>query len=554
MKSFTTEPSSNPSALCASGYYLYGGKCYWEGTINPNPDWQDAEDDCVANGGHLVTIDSGVTQEFLNDWQSGRGDFWIGLTDQTTEGLWVWIEDPTTTIWTGTTAAAGGTAFGGAYTNWRADQPNDAGGDQDCARMDISADDWVDDTCTDTYRYICQQPQPCSYEDPLVDAKVYVGSCDENAGTSQFESIKRNVQCSLDVSSSEISSGSIPTSWVLRQCNNYQGQYVYIVKEGLTAPLRLCEVEVWGKEVDDADKPHVGFIRDVLSDLEESLAGGSPYEATVRKSGGSADNSVCCSFEVTALSGLNNMATKASVLVDETDDFDDAGVPSGPYEFTTASEADISIPLGLTVHNDFCPAPDEQFGYQINLLDSACAVADPSVPTYGSTLFVIENDDVTYCWKDITLSVYEDTGFVTATLTRTGYTNGTSVAYIKTTDDVAGDNMATAKVDYETISTEVVFGPGITELPVNLTILKDDECEILDDDETFLLVIDSATEGKICKDINNNVLDTVRTTIIHDDVVVRFQLASYRVTETKREVEVVVELDMVDEGLVVMSQ
>ena len=77
--------------------------------------------------------------------------------------------------------------------------------------------------------------------------------------------------------------------------------------------------------------------------------------------------------------------------------------------------------------------------------------------------------------------------------------------------------MATAKADYEDFSTEAVFGPGITELPVNLTILQDAECELLDDDETFLLVIESATEGKICTDINNNVLDTVRITIIHDD-------------------------------------
>ncbi|XP_072022190.1 uncharacterized protein [Amphiura filiformis] len=542
-------------SLCEVGQYLYGGKCYWEGTLNPDPEWQEAEDDCVANGGHLVTIDSAETQAFLNDWQSGGSNFWIGLTDQTTEGQWVWIEDPTTTIWTGTGT---GTAVGGAYENWFTDQPNDAGGDQDCGFMRVADEEWADQDCDGTnFRYICQksQPEPCSYQDPLVDAKVYVGSCDENAGASELDSIKRNMQCTPDVSSSEISSGSIPTSWVLRQCNNYQGQYVYIVKEGLTAPLRLCEIEVWGKEVDDADKPQVGFVRDLLSDLEATLADGSPYEATVRKSGGSASNKdeVCCSFAVTSLTDLNNMATKASVLVDETDDFDDTGVPyGGPYEFTKASSADIPIPLGVTVHNDFCPAPDEQFGYQINLLDSACAVADPSVPTYGTTLFVIENDDVTYCWKDITLSVREDTGFVTATLTRTGYTDGTSVAYIKTNDDVTGANMARANVDYEAITTspntEVVFEAEITELPVNLTILQDEECEMLD--ETFLLVIDSATEGKICKDINNNVLDTVRITTIHDDVVFRFQLASYRVTETKREVEVVVELEnLVDGGI-----
>ncbi|XP_072022196.1 uncharacterized protein, partial [Amphiura filiformis] len=388
--------------------------------------------------------------------------------------------------------------------------------------MDVSQDAWYDDSCTDTHRYICQSVQACSYEEPLVGAQVYVGSCDENAGESELDSIKRNMQCSLDVSSSEISSGSIPTSWVLKQCNNFQGQYVYIVKEALTAPLRLCEIEVWGKEVDDADKPQVGFIRDILSDLEENLADDSPYVPMVRKSGGSASNKdkVCCSFEVTALTDLNNMATKASVLADETDDFDDAGVPDGPHEFTPTSSADIPIPLDVTVHNDFCPAPDEQFGYEINLLDCACAVADPSVPTYGTTLFEIKNDDVTYCWQDITLSEKEDELRITAILTRTGYTAGSSVAYVKTADDDAeGANQAIADVDYDAIltPTAVEFGTGITEKEVVLTILQDDECEIMNDDETFLLVIDPTTEGKICKDADGNELNTVRNTIIHDD-------------------------------------
>ncbi|XP_072022195.1 uncharacterized protein [Amphiura filiformis] len=98
-------------SLCANGYYLYGGKCYWEGTIDPDPEWQDAEDDCVANGGHLVTIDSAETQEFLNDWLSSGADFWIGTTDQTTEGQWVWIDDPTTTIFSETTGLPVGSAY-----------------------------------------------------------------------------------------------------------------------------------------------------------------------------------------------------------------------------------------------------------------------------------------------------------------------------------------------------------------------------------------------------------------------------------------------------------
>ncbi|XP_072023595.1 uncharacterized protein [Amphiura filiformis] len=395
------------------------------------------------------------------------------------------------------------------------------------------------------------QAQPCSYVDPLVDAKVYVGSCDENAGASELDSIERNVQCDSDVSSSEIS--SMPTAWVGKQCNNYQGQYVYIVQESLKGPLRLCEIEVWGKEVDDADKPKVGFIRESLSDLEETLANGSPYVPMVKKSGGSASNKeqVCCSFEVIALTGLSDMATKAGSTGDETADFDDAGVPSGRHEFTPASMADIPIPLDVTVHNDFCPAPDEQFGYQINLLDlpSACAVADPSVvtgPTYETTTFVIENDDVTYCWQDTTLSVDEDTGVITAILTRTGYTAGSSVAYVITSDDdEVGANPATADVDYDAILTPlaVEFGVGITEIPVMLTILQDDDCEVQNDDETFLLVIDQTTDVKICTAADGTTeLTTVRNTIIHDDAAFRFQLASYSVTETKKEVEVVVEL------------
>jgi hypothetical protein len=83
----------------------YNGHSYYRSTGSAT--WTTARSNCLAMGGHLVTITTSGEQSFIfNIWPSG----WIGLTDEVTEGTWRWV--------TGETYS---------YTNWNSGEPNNAG-------------------------------------------------------------------------------------------------------------------------------------------------------------------------------------------------------------------------------------------------------------------------------------------------------------------------------------------------------------------------------------------------------------------------------------------
>ncbi len=71
--------------------------------------WTEAQAQAVAAGGNLVTINDAEEQKWLLDVFGSTELFWIGLTDQQTEGVWKW---------------ANGEEF--TYSNWTPDEPNNA--------------------------------------------------------------------------------------------------------------------------------------------------------------------------------------------------------------------------------------------------------------------------------------------------------------------------------------------------------------------------------------------------------------------------------------------
>ena len=99
-----------PAPTTLAGYTLLGttgGHTYFK--ANSTTNWAAANTNAIAIGAHLVTINSATEQSWLVANAAGAG--WIGYTDQSQEGTWVWITGETST-----------------YTNWGVSQPDNSGG------------------------------------------------------------------------------------------------------------------------------------------------------------------------------------------------------------------------------------------------------------------------------------------------------------------------------------------------------------------------------------------------------------------------------------------
>lgn len=100
--------------------------------------WQQAEAEAVALGGHLVTINSQAEQDFLEaTFFSGAnlpGSVWLGLTDQTVEGTFVWSSGEVVT-----------------YTNWFPGEPNNLTNEDFAIIGATLAGRWNDAHGTDLY-------------------------------------------------------------------------------------------------------------------------------------------------------------------------------------------------------------------------------------------------------------------------------------------------------------------------------------------------------------------------------------------------------------------
>lgn len=77
--------------------------------LNGPGSWQDAENEAIALGGHLVTINNAAEEAWLRATFSKSTLYWIGLTDSLVEGVWVWVSGEPVT-----------------YTNWIPGEPNNA--------------------------------------------------------------------------------------------------------------------------------------------------------------------------------------------------------------------------------------------------------------------------------------------------------------------------------------------------------------------------------------------------------------------------------------------
>lgn len=126
--------------------------CYW--FVRESKSWGDARNDCVSQGGYLVTLTTNSENDFLAALTVETT--WIGATDgrqakESGSGNYAWVS---------------GEAFG--YENWAQGEPN--AGDKDCGFFEkcyehcaTMRDDgtWNDSFCEDDeYPFVCERIPP----------------------------------------------------------------------------------------------------------------------------------------------------------------------------------------------------------------------------------------------------------------------------------------------------------------------------------------------------------------------------------------------------------
>ena len=101
----------------------------------------DAADDyCETIDARLASIHSDPENTFVYD-NTGNTRYWIGYTDEASEGTWQWVDGTQTD-----------------HQAWNPGQPNNAGGNENCAVMLESVAAWHDTECFNNYRFVCRGP------------------------------------------------------------------------------------------------------------------------------------------------------------------------------------------------------------------------------------------------------------------------------------------------------------------------------------------------------------------------------------------------------------
>ena len=75
---------------------------------------------------------------------AGVGNAWTGLTDQWSEGSFVWFSGP-------------GHILAPTFFAWAAGQPDDQPGDDgDCVILEAAGATWLDQACDEVHAYVCE--------------------------------------------------------------------------------------------------------------------------------------------------------------------------------------------------------------------------------------------------------------------------------------------------------------------------------------------------------------------------------------------------------------
>ncbi|GFR77021.1 multiple epidermal growth factor-like domains 10 [Elysia marginata] len=110
--------------------------------------WSGARHECNHQGGDLVMIMNADMNVFVHEQQNSmvRGSYWIGLSDITEEGKYLWLD--------GTDELN--------FTNWGNGQPN-RNDEDDCVLIDLRGS-WKETNCDIKHYYFCEAFSDCMTE------------------------------------------------------------------------------------------------------------------------------------------------------------------------------------------------------------------------------------------------------------------------------------------------------------------------------------------------------------------------------------------------------
>lgn len=108
--------------------------------------WESSLNAALAIGGRMLSIGNVEQDEFINNLlvsdSATEKHYWIGATDSSTEGAWTWYGESELT-----------------YTGWAEGEPNNGGGNENCAVIKPSAQQggwWNDRPCGEKHQLIVE--------------------------------------------------------------------------------------------------------------------------------------------------------------------------------------------------------------------------------------------------------------------------------------------------------------------------------------------------------------------------------------------------------------
>ncbi|XP_003796511.1 C-type lectin domain family 4 member D [Otolemur garnettii] len=136
----TSELKGSIWNCCPVGWRAFQSHCYLP--LNDNNMWAESERNCSGMGAHLVTISTEAEENFVIQFLDRRFSYFLGLTDENTEGQWRWVDQ---------------TPFNQHMVFWHKNEPNNYE-EENCAVL-VYADDkwsWNDISCNYERGRICK--------------------------------------------------------------------------------------------------------------------------------------------------------------------------------------------------------------------------------------------------------------------------------------------------------------------------------------------------------------------------------------------------------------